>query len=332
LASLAAYDRSVDREFRHWVRAAFEPSLRQIAFELPYRIGLLPNRPWRTWTAVFHTPVMRSLPYLVAEAAPVLERRWLVPLGVANILIVFLAFFDDRLNDGQMPFGREENLVRRGMEAEVQARLAEAVGARRDFWQIFRRAFRDYADAHSAEPSLWAGALTAYDHRRYARDSAAKIAIGKLPALAAAMLGGLSASQISRLSHLIDHCMIALQYADDVTDYDDDFREGRCTFFVLRHLGPGERPKSSRITRTELRTRVATSPAAEEFLRQAGRHYTACLRLLDEFAMPTFRSWVNERLAVLQADIRARRRWRRRSQQLLTDGLKECWLGSTPVR
>jgi hypothetical protein len=326
-AGLASYDRAVDADFHRWL-AALPPQLRPGARRLPHDIGLSDQPRWCSWRSVFATPVMRALPCLVAEGFPGVSRTHVRALGTAHALLVFLAFLDDRLNDGQAHLTRETNLIRRSLEAELQRQLAVAVGADRPFWKYFQRAFAAYTDAHAREPALWAGTVPDYTHAQYARDAAAKIAIGKLPALAVAGLGGAEPARLNWLSKLLDHCMIALQYVDDVHDWEEDFSGGRFTYFVLCHLSRAEARRQAPVRRAELRARVVGGSHASEFLTRAARHYRACLSLLDGASMATMRGWVEQRCARMMAEAAMRPHPDDAERQSFAAALRQCWEGN----
>ena len=307
--ALARYDRGVDDAFRRWLRAALPPALRTVAVMLPHRIGLARRR-WQTWHDVFRSPVMRSLPGAVAEAFPLRPAARLYGLGLAHVLLAFVVFIDDRLNDGQTSFARDLYLVRRSMEVEAGARLTELLGADARFWRSAERAFQQYAAAHAREPRLWTSA-TAYSHRRYARDAADKIAVAQLPALAVARVGGASAAQVEQLRRAFDHCLIALQYLDDVNDWIDDFRARRWTYFVRRHLHDQELRANPPPALASMHDRIATASVTEEFLARARQHLSAASDLLATFSLPTLSAWVAERSAAIDRRLCApQRAWR----------------------
>jgi hypothetical protein len=275
---------------------------------------------------VFHNPITRTLPGAVAEAFPSVTPAHLRRLGLAHVLCLALAFIDDRLNDDHVGFSRELNLLRRSMEAEVQARLSEVVGAHAGYWRAARQALRDYAVAHVREAAGWRDGGADDSHARYAREAAGKLAPARLSALAVAILGGASTSIQTRLARVVDQCAIALQYVDDVGDWEDDYRSGRPTYFVRRHLSAAElRQRQPRLPVAELRSRVRLSNASGEFLQRASHHFGRCEALLDGLPMPTLRTW-----AASQRDEWARRARvihgdRQRFRQTLSATLQTHW-------
>lgn len=261
---------------------------------------------------------MRSLPGLVAEAFPAVRGVRLEQLGLAHILLAFVAFVDDRLNDAQTAFTREAYLVRRSMEAEAEAQLTAAVGARAEFWCIAQQMFERYTAAHAREARRWSGAPCRDNHIRCADEAAGKIAIAQLPAVAAALIGGASRVEIARLTAAFDHCFVALQYTDDVADWEDDFSGNRWTYFVRRHLRPSEARGRRAATVTQLKRRIASGSAPEEFLARAVRHYDAALEATRGLALPTLRAWIEACRDAAQADAAARR-------QPLVEALRQVW-------
>jgi hypothetical protein len=301
------YDRLIDEEYERWLKIGLPTPLRKTAEQLPHRIGLSPDRRWRSWRRVFRTPVFRALPLLVAEGYPGVTRDQLRSLGLAHVLLIFSAFIDDRLNDGQVAFSRDLNLVRASMEAELLARLACSIGSHHDFWSLYRDAHRRYTDSHARESGYWTGRRAAYDDRRYSREAAGKIAIAGLPALALAILGRATSDQLDQLARAIEHCFIALQYADDAADWEEDFVAGRITYFVALHLEGLPENGSIKPRLAALRARVATSGITERFWTRAGRHYGRALGLLARFDVPTFGAWLEQERRALEAEAEARR-------------------------
>ena len=319
----ATYDRLIDGAFRRWV-ATLTPTLRPVAFELPRRVGHARGR-WHGWQQVFPTTATRALPWLVAEGFPRVTQAARASLCVAYVFGVLVALVDDRLIDGQVAFSRELNLVRRSLEAESQRRLA-VIGKHDGFWRRYRKAFRAYAAAHAREPQLWGGDGAGDGHRCYARESAAKTAIARLPMLAIGALGGARAPGLARLSRLVDHYLVGMQYADDASDWEDDFRGGRWTYFIQRHLSEAEARRTAPITEAELRRRVAAGTVTEEFLCRASFHYAACIRCSRWFEMPTLRAWVAQRRDEMRESAVARQRARLQPQQDFAYTLAHQWL------
>lgn len=252
---------------------------------------------------MFHNPITRTLPGAVAEAFPTVTPVHLRRLGLAHVLCLALAFLDDRLNDDDVAFSRDLNLLKRSMEAEMQARLSEVVGTHAGYWRAARQALRDYAVAHVREAADWRGGRAEDDsHARYARAAAGKLAPARLSALAVAILGGASTSVQTRITRAVDECVIGLQYVDDVDDWEEDYRRGRPTYFVRRHLTAHEWRRRERVPVAELRSRVHLSDTGVEFLQRASHHFGRCATLLDGLPMPTLRTW-----AARQRDEWARR-------------------------
>ena len=323
LRTLGEYDRLIDDAFRNWV-ATLAPALRHVAFELPHRIGHARRR-WHSWRQVFPTPTTRALPWLVAEGFPRVTPAARASLCVAYVFGVFVALIDDRLIDGQVAFSRELNLVRRSLAVEAQRRLA-VVGAHERFWRHYRRAFRAYTWAHGQEPQRWYGEGVRGAHLGYARESAAKTAIARLPMLAIAALGGATASDFTRIARLIDHYLIAMQYTDDAGDWEEDFRTGRWTYFIQLHLSRAEALRRAPIRLAEMRRRVATAAITEDFLCRASWHYARCIRLSQPLAIPTLRAWVATRRDAMCAAAVARHEARLHPQHAFARALRRQWL------
>jgi hypothetical protein len=305
--ALAAYDDCIDQLHRRWLRGALPPALREVARSLPYAMGFSPQPRWRTWRDVYGTPVFRALPFLIAEAFPSVPRATVEQLGFAHALTILLALIDDRLNDCQLAFARDTNLLRHAVEAEITAVLATTVGQRGDFWRRVRHDVRAYVHGHATEPTLWIGGQRAYNHSHYARDSAAKTAVCRISAVAVALLGGASPAAVRRVVALLDHYLVGMQYLDDAVDWEEDFRGGRWTYFLQLHLRPQEARRAVPVTLAALRSRVVTSQVTADFFARGSRHYAACLRLLAAFDMPTFRDWVTHRRDKLHGMATARR-------------------------
>ena len=320
---LAAYDRSIDEAYRRWVETLAAP-LQSIAFALPHHIGHARSR-WRSWRQVFPTPATRALPWLVAEGFPAVSPAAGAQLCAAYVFGAFLALIDDRLIDRQAAFSRNLNLVRRCLEAEVLRCLA-IVGRHEGFWRLYRHAFRQYAAAHAREPQLWRGTGARAGHSRYVRESAAKTAIARVPVVAIGVLGGATPAGLSRLEQLVDHYLVAMQYADDVADWEDDFRSGRWTYFIQQHLSAAEARRTAPVTLAELRVRVAAAATTEDFLCRASWHYAACIRASRAFAVPRLRAWVGQRRDQLRTLAVERQCARQQPQRALVQELERAWL------
>ncbi|MBI4518093.1 MAG: hypothetical protein HY699_20000 [Deltaproteobacteria bacterium] len=319
---LDAYDQCVDRAFRRWVSTALAAELRAVAYGMPHGIGLSAAPQWQSWRAVFTSPVIRALPGVIAQGFPAVPAATVQALGLAQVLLVFLAFVDDRLNDGQVYLNRPLQLLRRNMEAEAQACLGAAMGERDEFWRLIRHGLREYARVHVAEAMLWSENSTGYTHADYARDAAAKLPMAKWAGLALAMLGQAAPAAVHRLGRAVDHCVVALQYADDVADWEEDCCAGRWTYFIQRLLNDAELRRRVPVSVAALRERVAFSGVAEEFLVRAQQHYDACAALLSKFAMPAWHSWLVQQRASLTTHIAARQRENRRQREQFAASLR----------
>jgi hypothetical protein len=285
---LAAFDRHIDAAFAAWVTHHLPAPLRPVATRLPSTLGLTRSHRWTSWRRVFHSPLIRAAPGLVAEAFP-LPVRTLTNLGLAHVLSVLLAFLDDRANDGQAVLTRDLQLVRRAMEGEVTARLAAAVGESPHFWRAVRRDGIGFLRAHVHEAAVWAGAPA--PPAAYVRHAAAKFPMIRWSVLATALLGGARRADGERLATCADHCVIALQYVDDVFDWRDDFHAGRWTMFIHRHLTARERRRRT-ITEALLRQRVARRAVGDAFRTAAMHHYARCARQLERWPLTAWHAWV----------------------------------------
>ncbi|MBI1814677.1 MAG: hypothetical protein HYR72_06850 [Deltaproteobacteria bacterium] len=329
--ALRAFDDRIDHLYRRWLRSALPPTLREVARALPHAMSFSPQPRWRTWRDVYGTPVFRALPFLIAEAFPSVPRATLEQLGVAHVLIILLALIDDRLNDRQLAFARDTNLLRYAVEGEIHALLGTTVGPRADFWRRFRRDVSEYVDGHSTEPVLWIGRRPAYTHSHYARDSAAKTAVCRITAVAVALLGGAPPPAVRRVVALLDHYLVGMQYLDDAVDWEEDFRGGRWTYFLQLHLRPQEARRAVPVTLAALRSRVATSQVTADFFARGSRHYAACLRLLGAFDMPTFRDWVIHKRDRLHGMATARRQQQDTYRQHFVQTLTRAFDDQYPI-
>jgi hypothetical protein len=318
------YDAVIDSAFGRWA-AGLPPRLRDVALALPHRLGHSSVARWRTWRDVFPTAAVRALPGMVAEGFPQVSRARRDHLWIAYILIWFLALMDDATLDAQVAFSRETNLLRRALDLELQAHLALAVGRDPFLARFIRRAFCAYAAGHRDEATRWDSSPAAPSRARFIRETVTKAAPATIPLVALGRLGGASPRALARLTRLGAHFFLALQYRDDLTDWEEDFRAGRRTYFLERHGQAGDGHGRQPIAVGELRQRVGSATVTEEFLRRAAAHYQACGRIGAQLSLPTLHQSAVAQAAAMRAAADQHRRAQRAARAQFARALQHRW-------
>jgi hypothetical protein len=209
------------------------------AQSLAYTLGLAPTREV-PWSAVFSHGITLAAPALIAEAMPHVRGPTVQDALLAHMLAILDAFGTDRLEDGQVrPTWQLETLLAHVRRARDEA-LQRVVPGPSDPSIDFAAADEATLGAITAERGLLGGRGAA-DFTRYHEISRAKQRLGLPASLALAIAAGWDQRRREALERMLESIWVALQYYDDVMDWEEDWwRAGAWAVVLARGLRGGE--------------------------------------------------------------------------------------------
>jgi hypothetical protein len=195
--------------------------LRGLARNLPHVLGFSP-KPGAAWGDVFNHRVTLEAPALVAEALGDASPALVRDAVFAHALSVIEAFGTDRIADNQVL-----------RAPELVSLLKEIRRARNTLLQrVWPRAteLMDLADRETSESIREEHALLsrlgAATFQEYRRISLGKQAVGFPASLALAHAAGASPRQVEQLKKALAGVWLGLQFEDDASDWEDDWKRG----------------------------------------------------------------------------------------------------------
>jgi hypothetical protein len=195
--------------------------LRALAQELPYALRLAPA-PGQPWSAVFNHAVTLHAPRLLAPALPRADGEMVRRAILAHALSVIEAFGTDRVMDRQA-VGTPELLA---LLSELRrARDSILEGIHPGSSDAAHAADRETNEAIREEASLLRR-IAAVTFEEYERISLAKQAVGFPASLALAHAAGATQSQVELVQRTLAGVSLGLQFEDDASDWEDDWRRG----------------------------------------------------------------------------------------------------------
>lgn len=204
-------------------------SLRVVAEALPSRLGLTTAK-GVPWSGVFAHAGTLQAPALLFAGAPGLSPEQIERAVLAHLLGVIGAFAQDRMSDGQVSpdpelvgllfalrEARNAALGAAGMQAYVVADELQRVSTDRERQILSQQ-----------RPVSW---------RQYRELSVAKQRVGIVASVVLGQLSGLDVRRLRVLERTVLSATLALQFHDDVVDWEDDWaRGGAWAVSLARHV------------------------------------------------------------------------------------------------
>jgi hypothetical protein len=278
---------------------ALPGSMRELAIDLPFALGLAPRRGFK-WTQVFSHAVTLEAPRLILEGLPGARPEQVRTAVLAHALSVIEAFGVDRVEDGQITPSRDLltllTELRRGRD-QLLAELAPGAVA------LARAADHETAEAIREEHALLRR-IAAATFSEYRRISLGKQAVGFPASLALATASGASPAIVTQIRRVLTGVWLGLQFEDDVGDWEDDWRRGGGAWAVSlarRRLESASNQSSDeRPTEPDIvRRRVLKMRVLYLMLREARHQYRTAWRHARALGMPAIARWAEQRQARL---------------------------------
>ena len=291
---------SIDSLYAGFV-STLPPRLVELAGSLPHALGLAPIKQ-APWSDVFNHPVTLEAPRLFAAAFPAAGPEKVRSAVLAHALSVIEAFGTDRIADGQIPATQELT------ELLVELRRARdqiLEGLSPGFGEVARAADRETQEAILEEGALLKrlGAATFEEYRRI---SLAKQAVGFPASVALARVCGASPLEEELVRRALAGVWLGLQFEDDATDWEDDWRRGGGAWAVSlarrRLEAVQEQRADERPTEPDLvRRRVHRMRILYSMLRAARHQYRRAWRYSRVLRSGPLVRWTSERITRLDA-------------------------------
>ena len=275
--------------------------LRRPARDLPYWLKLTPL-PGTPWSEVFNNEVTLAAPTLFAEAFGKVGTRAMRSATLAHMLAVIEAFGTDRIEDGQIEATQEVSEILGELRKVRDRCLVNLTRDRVSTGTVLARtktADEASVQAIRAERALLeSGAPISL--RTYEQVSLGKQAVGFPATLLLAEAQGWDARRLRCLEGTLASIWLALQYEDDVVDWEDDYERGAAWALSLARGLRRHRPSSRQSEPSLVHSMVLWSGVLERMLRLARRRYRAVRRRAEVLGAPRLVSWADQRLARLE--------------------------------
>jgi hypothetical protein len=239
---------------------------------------------------VFSHGITLAAPALIAEAMPHVRGPTVQDALLAHMLAILDAFGTDRLEDGQVrPTWQLETLLAHVRRARDEA-LQRVVPGPSDPSIDFAAADEATLGAITAERGLLGGGGAA-DFTRYHEISRAKQRLGLPASLALAIAAGWDQRRREALERMLESIWVALQYYDDVMDWEEDCqRLGAWAVALARGARGGEAPALDSEP-AAVRGLVLESGVLARMLDEARRHFRRARRLAAALGAQRLASW-----------------------------------------
>jgi hypothetical protein len=264
--------------------------LRDAASELPYRLRLAPG-PNMPWSEVFNHEVTLSAPALFSEGMPNVKPGEVREAVLAHMLAVIEAFGNDRIEDGQVV----DSQLLRDVLAYLRLARDRAILRLSDELDPFASADRETRDAILCERSLLTRAEPT-SFPQYEAVSLGKQAVGFPATLALARRTGCGASSERVLAAALGAIWLALQFEDDVMDWEDDWRRGGAWVVCLaRSVRNTTRSKERPTIPNALQRYVLESKILLRLLDRSRHKYRSVRRRARALGARRLATWAEQR-------------------------------------
>jgi hypothetical protein len=276
--------------FCHTLPAA----LRGFARTLPHRLKLAPI-PDAGWSQVFNNDVTLAAPLLVAEAMPHVHPGIVRDAALAHLLAVIDAFGTDRIEDRQvMPDSNLCEVLRRIRRARDQA-LARVCPSDTDPSVDFAHAENETNRAIRLERGIMKYG-DAVDFARYEVISLGKQAVGFPACVGLAYAAHWDDVRRTSLRRTLASIALALQFHDDVVDWEDDFRRsGAWTVALARAAFAGVSLRERPTERKPVRRMVHESGVMARMLGESYRQYRAARKRATALGCHQLAAWAKSK-------------------------------------
>jgi hypothetical protein len=274
---------------------ALPAELRAVAGDLPHRLGLAPAA-GIPWSEVFSHEVTLEAPALVAEAFPRASPDLVRRAVLAHALAVIEAFLTDRLLDGQIQSSPEilalSECLRRDRDLVLEQIWPGAAS-------VAHRSDRETRDAITEERALLSE-LGAATFEEYQRISLGKQSIGFPASFALCRAAGATESQAEEVRRALAGVWLGLQFEDDASDWEDDWKRGEGAWAVslarrrleaVKQQRTDERPTEPDL----IRRRVFNMRVLYLMLRRARHQYRTAWRYSRALGASRLSSWCSNR-------------------------------------
>jgi hypothetical protein len=276
--------------FCHTLPAA----LRDFGRTLPHRLELAPI-PDATWSQVFGNEVTLAAPLLVAEGMPHVHPAVVRDAALAHLLAIIDAFGTDRIEDEQVaPTSDLCEVLRRIRRSRDQA-LARVCAIDTDPSIDFGRADNETARAIRLERGIMKFG-DAVDFARYEVISLGKQAVGVPACMALARAADWDDGRRTALRRTLEAVWLALQFQDDVIDWEDDMKRSGAWAVVLAQAARTGFPARERPTeRNPIRRMVHASGVLARMLGESHRNYRAARMRASVLGLHQLASWASDK-------------------------------------
>jgi len=241
-------------------------------------------------------PLVTCIPWLFDEIFPDLSSTELLDLAEAGTLLLLGLFLQDQLIDGHVAPQPSVLLLRQQLYHDALRRFQCLFESDSPFWSQFDQYGRQCVAAHLEELQR-RRYVSAYSPEEMYRIGSGKVALLKVIPTAMAIKAHAD-ERIPQLANALDSLAAALQLADDLLDWEQDYARGYYTWPLAEALA-AERQEHSQLMKDDISERFQHSVIIETLLQQTIEWFQQAIIVLADLRCTEWVAFVNYRLALI---------------------------------
>lgn len=221
----------IDRYYRRFVNNLM-PEIREIAYDVRtyYGPATYSKRKFTSLNEI--TDGFSLLPFLFQEEFK-LGTQQMRTISLGTTFGCLYGFIEDKIIDEQLTCTPEIIFLYNSLFFECLMQFRKLFSENSDFWSHWQRYFSEYRRAVIKERKQIK--LGYYNHKEFYMIAKGKAALDKISCMAVAFLANRN-DTFNALARTSDCFGIALQLADDVKDWEEDYLAQRYSFLLLNVL------------------------------------------------------------------------------------------------
>jgi hypothetical protein len=271
--------------------AGLPPPLDSLALDRRSFIGP-ESQPFSSLQAVH--PLAFRLPWLFRPAFPAIAAEAWLDISEASTFLIMGGLLQDAYLDGPEAAHPASPLLHQQLYSAALRKLHHLFAGSSAFWPYFDTYLNEYTTALLREREH-RGQVAAYDLDLMYDIGRGKFALCKMVTTALAVKAKANA-WIPHLERAVDALGAAMQLADDIVDWAEDYQRGHYTL-PLTAVIPAEQWPQPTLSLAEIEQRLKESTVPETLLQQAVDWFQQALDAVTALACPAWVDFVSHRLS-----------------------------------
>jgi hypothetical protein len=243
-------------------------------------------------------PLATSLPWLFAQAFPTLSEAEILDISEASTLLIMAVLLQDPYLDGQLPPYPGIPLLHEHLHTAALQKFFQLFDSQSSFWTYFKRYFFQYTTALTEE-RIHVGRMADYSLQQAYEIGSGKMALHKATTTAMALKAG-AEGHIPILENALDALYAAMQLADDIADWKEDYERNRYTLPLTWVISSHFWPLPS-LTLTEINERFEASLILEILVKQAIEWFQQAKDIVADMSCANWNNYVDNYQTITRA-------------------------------